>query len=310
MIPLELILISSLAQTPMQISTQLSQPKDLPARCYGWAKYNSGDFVGANKTVKAMSKTDTIQTLTYVANDTTWFVLDFPQSDTIRFSVEGDSAYIFPNSGDSVNAYVISGKWNETNLKTKSPNPNAVELSSFVTQAYKDRIILNWKTESELNNYMWNIYEGNHQNRIGSIPAVGNSNEPQNYSFEHFCNGSHIYWLGDQDINGNEELHGPIEAATLEQTLAVNNSPFPNPFKNKTRIPAGDPNSIIFVNIYNLLGQNVKNLTGKGFVEWDGSDKNGVKMPNGSYLYEIITKSAQDLNKPDVIIIYKGVLNR
>jgi len=299
MLLLETILLTTaLAQVP------------LPARCYGTVKYSSGEFVGANKTVKAMSKTDTAQTLTYVINDTTWFRLDFPKSDTIGFTVDNDLCYIFPNSGDSTKVYVISGKWNQTNLKTKSQNPNAVELSSFFAEAYSDRIILKWRTESEINNYMWNIYEGNMQNKIGQIPAAGNTNNPQNYSFTHFCKGRHIYWLGDQDINGREELHGPIEAATLEQTLSINNSPFPNPFKDKTRIPAGNPNSIIFVNIYNLLGQNIKNLAGMGFVEWDGSDKNGVKMPNGSYLYEIITKSAQDLNKTNDIIIYRGVLNR
>ncbi len=72
------------------------------------------------------------------------------------------------------------------------------------------------------------------------------------------------------------------------------NGNYPNPFNPKTRISFALPKQAkVSLDIYNILGQKVRNLingemdAGYKSVEWDGTDDNGTMVSSGIYLYKL-----------------------
>lgn len=281
-----------------------SEPK-VPAKCIGWVMDFYGNFAGAGRTVTGISKIETINTTTYVSSDTTWFRLDFSRADTARFYVDGDSCFIFPNSGDSNQVYVKTG-WNTTNLRMAVGDPNAVELSYFSAVPKINSILLNWRTESEYNSLEWRLYEEKTAQKelIGKIPASGNSNMPKEYYFSYPCKESRDYtfWLGELGLNGCEEFYGPV----IGNPLVVKNKDeltyFPNPFSKEITFTYPNKNKEINANIYNNLGQVVKRLHGKGEIRWDGVDGASEKLPSGIYFFRELNDKN---NKAHKIILMK-----
>ena len=70
---------------------------------------------------------------------------------------------------------------------------------------------------------------------------------------------------------------------------------YPNPFNPTTRIEYYLPmNNTISLTIYNMLGQEVVKLVnnqstvgGSHYIVWNGTDKNGVEVGSGTYIYEL-----------------------
>ena len=79
---------------------------------------------------------------------------------------------------------------------------------------------------------------------------------------------------------------------------------FPNPFNPSTTISydvatAGD----VSLKIFNMRGQEV-NILASGYhsinsymVTWNGTDRNGVEMPAGMYIYKLIADGFVQSNK-------------
>ena len=57
------------------------------------------------------------------------------------------------------------------------------------------------------------------------------------------------------------------------------------------------PDSKIKINIFDIFGRNIKQLTieniisGQQSVNWDGKNNMGIKVPSGLYFYEITSES-------------------
>jgi len=69
---------------------------------------------------------------------------------------------------------------------------------------------------------------------------------------------------------------------------------YPNPFNPETTIGYQLPEaSRVILNIYNLLGQQVRTLVDKDqaagyhIVPWDGKDARGQNLTSGIYMYQI-----------------------
>ena len=63
-----------------------------------------------------------------------------------------------------------------------------LELLLFNTNVINDKVYLNWRTETEVNNYGFDIERsssslGTSWETIGFIEGNGNSNSPKQYSF-------------------------------------------------------------------------------------------------------------------------------
>ena len=74
---------------------------------------------------------------------------------------------------------------------------------------------------------------------------------------------------------------------------------YPNPFNPTTNIffNLRKPASKIKINIFDIFGRNIKQLTveniisGQQSVNWDGKNNIGIKVPSGLYFYEITSES-------------------
>lgn len=192
-------------------------------------------------------------------------------------------------------------------------NPVPVELNSFSAIVIGSTIKLNWITETEINNYGFEIERqvSNIQSPtssykvIGFVNGSGNSNSPKYYYFEdkYLSSGKYYYRLKQIDNDGKYEYSKTIEVnlgSPVKYELSQN---YPNPFNPSTTIKFSIPeaNHVKLV-IYNLLGEQVAELlneikeAGVHTINFDASNLN-----SGMYLYKLVSGSFIQTRKMIVI---------
>jgi hypothetical protein len=79
---------------------------------------------------------------------------------------------------------------------------------------------------------------------------------------------------------------------------------YPNPFNPTTTIEYSIPNhSLVVINIFNVLGQNVRNLVnefkeaGVYKIEWDGKSNYENQVPSAIYFYQMIAGDFKQVRK-------------
>ncbi|HOX86841.1 MAG TPA: kelch repeat-containing protein [bacterium] len=198
-----------------------------------------------------------------------------------------------------------------------------VELESFVAQAGDGKILLTWRTQSEIDCAGYHIYRGTAKDgdrqRLNSqlIPAAGTSTEPRDYSFidRRVTNGlTYFYFLQDQDYNGLTVWHGPVEATPMAtpntqipESFAMHPN-FPNPFNPGTWLSYDLPTeSEVELAVYSLLGTRVRLLV-QGVqsadshrIYWNGLDDRGAELPTGVYLVQLKTPTERQMQRVTLI---------
>jgi len=170
-----------------------------------------------------------------------------------------------------------------------------VELSSFTATANNEKVILNWRTETELNNHGFDIersLDKNSWKKISFVDGNGNSNVPQNYSFtdDYPPFGKVYYRLKQIDNDGKFEYSNVINIDLNAASNVVLHQNYPNPFNPTTRIEYSLPKgSHVSLKVYDLLGREVVTLknelqaAGKYSVEFNGSN-----LASGIYFYVLV----------------------
>ncbi len=214
-------------------------------------------------------------------------------------------------SGAPVVAYSDSETYKVTVMKF-AVNQNdpllPVELSAFTASVSDGKIILNWQTATEVNNYGFEIEKmllrGSHSDpdlsgeesqweKIGFIAGAGNSNSPKEYTFidkTPAASAALSYRLKQIDNDGkysySKEITVELNAIPMEFSLSQN---YPNPFNPSTTIEFSLPKEAdVILKVYNLLGQEVATLlstqmkAGYHKVKFDASG-----ISSGVYLYKI-----------------------
>jgi hypothetical protein len=96
-----------------------------------------------------------------------------------------------------------------------------IELASFTAAPKSRKVILNWSTESEIDNAGFNLYrsetaDGEYTKINASlVPAQGFSTKGASYEFsdDHIQNRKTYYYkLEDIDLKGTSTFHGPVSA--------------------------------------------------------------------------------------------------
>ncbi len=184
-----------------------------------------------------------------------------------------------------------------------------VELSSFSASVIGSAVKLSWRTETEVNNYGFEILRSaqndNDWTKLGFVEGYGNSNSPKDYSFTDasVVSGTYSYRLKQIDIDGTFSYSKTIEVdlgAPKKYELAQN---FPNPFNPNTAIKFTLPETgNVKLTVYNMLGQEIATLVNG--VKEAGThiiNFNAEELNSGVYIYRIESNGFNEVRKMTLI---------
>ena len=151
-----------------------------------------------------------------------------------------------------------------------------VELVSFNATASINKVELNWKTATEVNNYGFEIErsirneyppkaEGiRNWDKIGFVQGSGNSNSPKEYSFtdQSLASGNYSYRLKQIDNDGTFKYSDIVEVTInqIPNDYSLNQN-YPNPFNPSTTISYDIPTtSTVRISVYDILGKEIRLL--------------------------------------------------
>ncbi len=174
---------------------------------------------------------------------------------------------------------------------TTSPIP--VELTNFTSIVENEKVILNWETATETNNYGFDIERSTNSNwtKIGFIKGNGNSTERKQYSFvDNYPMGgtSFKYRLKQIDYDGNFKYSETVNAIILPKGISLSQN-YPNPFNPTTAIRYElSREGKISLKVYDAAGREVRTLidknqqAGRYQVTFNASD-----LASGVYFYTL-----------------------
>ena len=132
-------------------------------------------------------------------------------------------------------------------------NALPVELSSFTASIVGQKILLMWRTETEVSNYGFEVEravvntktkkQGVEFSKIGFVEGNGNSNSPKNYSFtdeKPFGGSKFQSRLKQIDADGQSQYSDIVEVEVVPAKFELSQN-FPNPFNPTTTIGFGIP---------------------------------------------------------------------
>ncbi|NIT60107.1 MAG: T9SS type A sorting domain-containing protein [Aliifodinibius sp.] len=174
-----------------------------------------------------------------------------------------------------------------------------VELSSFSVHLNDNDAILEWSTETETNNFGFEVQrsqDGEIFTKVGFVKGNGTTVVPKHYEFidRYLTIGTYYYRLKQIDFNGDYKFSNTIKITggiPREFRLEQN---FPNPFNPLTTISYSLPKgSHVELTIYNINGEVIYKLVdkfqeaGQYTVKWNSIDQAGKKVSSGTYYYKI-----------------------
>jgi len=224
------------------------------------------------------------------------------------------------NSGN--NTYGTNGNGWDTNnnssdsyveLDIISNPPLPVELSSFSAILKNGRVVLKWRTETEVNNYGFEIERLQDYKmeklqdwkNIGFVQGSGNSNSPKDYSFldEEVLTGKYAYRLKQIDTDGNFEYSKVIEIDLESPVNFELSQNYPNPFNPSTTIKFSLPETgNVKLTVYNLIGEQIAELINETIdagVHTVNFDATG--LTSGVFIYKIVADDFAQSRKMTLI---------
>jgi hypothetical protein len=213
------------------------------------------------------------------------------------------------SNGQQINFHLTNGATDTENLSDikkmtldniPQGEPLPVELSSFTAVVNGNTIILNWRTETEVSNYGFEIERTSTSisagwEKIGFIEGHGNCNSPKDYSFtDSPQEGTAFHYrLKQIDTDGKYNYSDiiTVELATPEQFELRQN--FPNPFNPSTHIAYNLPSDgFVTIKVFDIVGSEIVTLVneekkaGSYLVSFDG-----VNLSSGVYICTLIGNS-------------------
>jgi hypothetical protein len=191
---------------------------------------------------------------------------------------------------------------------TSAPSALPVELTSFSVNFSGDNVVLRWSTETEVNNYGFEIERGAPLNsrisdweKVGFVQGHGNSNSPKEYFFYDSPNGGtkFQYRLKQIDSDGKYAYSSVISIEIKVINEYILNQNYPNPFNPSTVITYSIPEaSTVTLAVYNVLGKLITTLVNEKQEAGSYSvNFNAAELSNGIYFYRMQTGNFVRTNK-------------
>ncbi|MCL4549143.1 MAG: T9SS type A sorting domain-containing protein [Bacteroidetes bacterium] len=201
-----------------------------------------------------------------------------------------------------------------------------VELTSFTASAVDGKVLLNWQTATEVNNYGFAVERSSAETRHASslqwekvsfVQGHGNSNSPKSYSYTdnlarlafsnarqalaHDLNLDHLqYRLKQIDFDGKYEYSNVVEVNIETPARFALEQNYPNPFNPTTTIKYSIPASpspsqgeglrvrSVTMKVYDMLGREVAILVNEQKTPGNYEVKfDGTLLSSGVYLYKL-----------------------
>jgi len=203
-----------------------------------------------------------------------------------------------PNNSPDWTIYIDDVSYNST-----SPLP--VELRLFVANVVGRNVHLSWQTETEINNFGFEIQRrkiNDDWTNIHFVQGNGNSNSRRYYKFidESLDEGVYQYRLKQIDFNGNFNFSETVEVEIVSTNDFYLYQNYPNPFNPSTHIRYKLPSlSNVRLRIFNLNGELVEELVnekqeaGSYYVIWTPSKE----IASGVYFYRLEATSLEEKTK-------------
>ncbi len=178
-----------------------------------------------------------------------------------------------------------------------------VELSSFEVALKDGKVVLEWVTQTESNNFGFEVQRKSGDaefTAIGFVPGQGTTTKVHRYSFvdEKAVSGCYYYRLKQMDYNGAFE-YSQIKSIALElPAMFVLKQNHPNPFNAETlvryQVASAAGTADVKFCIYNATGELVRTLVserqpaGSYEVIWNGRDDAGNMVTSGIYIGRLV----------------------
>ncbi|NLT52770.1 MAG: T9SS type A sorting domain-containing protein [Ignavibacteria bacterium] len=186
----------------------------------------------------------------------------------------------------------------ENHIELSEPSPLPVELSLFTASADANSVNLMWQTQTEVNNYGFEIersVDSEKWENIGFVKGNGNSNTQLSYSFKDVNPKgalNFVYRLKQIDIDGSFEYSQNVNAALNINSYELFQN-YPNPFNPQTTIKfALLKQSEVILSVYNILGEKVYDLiNNKLEAGIHNIEFNASSLASGTYIYRLEVKN-------------------
>lgn len=195
-----------------------------------------------------------------------------------------------------------------------------VELTSFLASMHGSAVSLLWQTQSEMNNYGFEVERKSMSNeqstppkgaapsaqinswtRVGFVEGAGTTNSPREYGFtdRNLTPGKYSYRLKQMDRDGAFKYSQEVSISISAPTVFALYQNYPNPFNPSTHIQFSISNlQFVQLKICDVLGRDVAVLVNeqKGLgtytIEWNAS---GVS--SGIYFAKLQSNGEQLMKK-------------
>jgi len=284
-----------------------------------WATIYTVDASTGTRPIVLLNETGGLITVVYTnSNGTTLADIVYRQSPISSISFGSKQTLIsgsYNNATSTKQNYtdevviLASGNLTAVGVTSYTDDPTPVELAFFSGVLNGNKIELRWRTETEVNNYGFNIeseIDNNSWSTIGFVEGHGNSNSPKEYSFNDSNmdqTGKYSYRLKQIDNDGKFEYSDvvTVDIGTPEKYYLSQN--YPNPFNPTTRIDFSLPEKqMVSLRVYNTLGEVVSELVNE--IREPGSYSvtfNAEHLASGVYIYRIMTGEYVAVNRMSLI---------
>ncbi len=229
----------------------------------------------------------------------------------------GDNQSITRNpdiTGDFVkHSDIPPGHLYSPGMKNNGDQSLPITLSYFTATSQNATVIIEWKTESEVNNLGFNLHRSQDKNNYEKInkkliKGAGTSSTANLYSFtdkDVVPGKTYNYKLEDISTAGKSKIHKTITITVQSiknETMIIDDfqlfPAYPNPCNPSSTIQYNIPTECnVNINIYNLKGDLIKNLEntvkhpGQHKIIWNGKNNQNHQVGNGVYFFQLSTST-------------------